>query len=675
MKLNLVPLTASLLALVTACDKPTSSQNAVTFTPNDTLVYQIYYGERLAGEQLRWRAENGDYKYFYEYNDRGRGPRIEETITMNEQGSIVKQSIKGHNYYKDDVNETFEVADNQAKWQSEIEEGTSSIDSKPFYFSQNGTHASMELLVKELLSSANGKVDLLPGGSASLVSNTPVTLNDSIEIKLIGLSGLDFAPEYVWVTASNNFFGFISGTRSVLSEKNRGFLPTLDSIQKAVSENYFSDIAKSLVLKPKEGIAITDVNIYDAPSKTIKTNMTVLIKGNRIATAGEAAKVSIPEGFELVDGSGKTLIPGLFDMHVHIDNEDGLLHLAAGVTSVRDLGNSINVMELAEKFDNDVLVGPRIPIKADLIDGKGEFSGPTLNLISSLEEGLEMVQMLSDKGYNHIKLYSSVKPEWVKPMAAKAHALDMRVSGHIPAYVIATDAVADGYDEIQHINMLFLNFMTDTVATQTSLRLTMPAMHADAIDLKGKDFQDFVAQLKSNNTIVDPTVSIFENIYTSNKGEVSNMLAPVYDMLPISTQRYARRGGLKRPEGANGKYQAAYEKMLLMIKALYDAGITIVPGTDNVAGFVLHRELENYVKAGIPASEVLYLATLGSANVAQCNKELGSIEVGKLADMILVNGNPLENISDIRKVDLTIKNGNIYDPATLYQAAGVKAYQ
>ncbi|MGB5355257.1 MAG: amidohydrolase family protein, partial [Eudoraea sp.] len=107
----------------------------------------------------------------------------------------------------------------------------------------------------------------------------------------------------------------------------------------------------------------------------------------------------------------------------------------------------------------------------------------------------------------------------------------------------------------------------------------------------------------------------------------------------------------------------------------HDAGITLVAGTDAMAGVILHRELENYVKAGISTADVLQMATLGAAEVSETSEKLGSIEEGKLADMILVNGNPLEDISDIRKVDLTIKNGNLYDPVELYKVVGVKPYK
>ena len=175
--------------------------------------------------------------------------------------------------------------------------------------------------------------------------------------------------------------------------------------------------------------------------------------------------------------------------------------------------------------------------------------------------------------------------------------------------------------------------------------------------------------------MVDPTVSIFEGMFKARPGEPDPAFAMILDRLPVQVRRQYFTGGLPVPEGMEERYASAYDRMLEVIKALFDGGITIVPGTDAMAGFTLHRELENYHRAGIPASEVLALATAVSAKVCGVDNELGTIAKGKLADMILVNGNPVENISDIRRVDLTIKDGRVYDPKKLYEAIGVKHYQ
>ena len=145
----------------------------------------------------------------------------------------------------------------------------------------------------------------------------------------------------------------------------------------------------------------------------------------------------------------------------------------------------------------------------------------------------------------------------------------------------------------------------------------------------------------------------------------------ILNRLPVQVRRNFYSGGLPADDGMREVYKASYQKMLDIVHALFENGITIVPGTDALAGFGLHRELENYVRSGIPANEVLKIATYTSAQVAGVSDRLGSIEEGKLADLILVDGNPADTISDIRNVILTIKDGNIYQPEELYPAAGV----
>jgi imidazolonepropionase-like amidohydrolase len=155
----------------------------------------------------------------------------------------------------------------------------------------------------------------------------------------------------------------------------------------------------------------------------------------------------------------------------------------------------------------------------------------------------------------------------------------------------------------------------------------------------------------------------------------SNLL--LVDRMPLQVQRYWRAGGggLPVPDGMNDTYLKSFEVMLKILKMLHDRDITIVPGTDGFAGFMLHRELELYVRAGIPANEVLQIATLVPAKVTGKEKELGSITKGKIANMVLVDGNPAVNISDIRKTALVIKEGVIYDPAKIYAALAIKNYK
>jgi hypothetical protein len=463
--------------------------------------------------------KNNSYKFVYEYNDRGRGPHLEELIRLNNSGIIKKLQISGYNYFKDTVNEVFSLDKNIATWKSSSENGSEKTEGKSYFVGVNSTFANTELLIKKLLS---------------------------------------------------------------------------------------------------------------IPDKSI------------------------------------VLLPGLFDNHTHLGRPDGILCIAGGVTSVRDMRNSLDFPTIKSEFDKNITIGPRVLIMCGLIDKAGPYTAPIGKIVTSLNEALSAIDFYKQNGYNQIKLYS---------LTAKAHALNLRIGGHIPAYMLAGQAILNGCDEFSHVNMIVLNFLSDTIDTRTPLRFSMVGKYAQGIDLKGIEFKAFIKLLKDKNIVVDPTVSIFEGVLTTRPGNPDPILEPVIDRLPLQVSRAYCSGSFPIPEGMDEQYKASWNKLLQIVYELYINGITILPGTDDMSGFVLHKELENYVKAGIPPSEVLRIATILSARVIGVEDKLGSIEEGKLADMILVDGNPVKNISDIRRVELTIKDGNIYNSADLYAAVGVKYFK
>ena len=276
--------------------------------------------------------------------------------------------------------------------------------------------------------------------------------------------------------------------------------------------------------------------------------------------------------------------------------------------------------------------------------------------------------------YQQIKLYSSIKPEWVKPLIDEAKHYNLRVCGHIPAFMTATQAINAGYDEITHMNMLALNFFGDTVDTRSPLRFSLPAQKAAYLNLNGAEMKKFIQLLKKKNITVDPTLVVFEGLFTARDKVVESKFKTIIDQFPLQWQRNIRAGGggIPVPEGMDETYLRSYDIFLKITKLLYDNGIRILPGTDGLAGFDLHRELELYVKAGIPANKVLQLATYGTARYTGKDKNLGSIEKNKVADFILVEGDPVENISNIRKTKLVITQGKIYDPVKLYNSISIK---
>jgi imidazolonepropionase-like amidohydrolase len=274
-----------------------------------------------------------------------------------------------------------------------------------------------------------------------------------------------------------------------------------------------------------------------------------------------------------------------------------------------------------------------------------------------------------------IKIYSSVKPELVPIIAEEAHRRGLRVSGHVPANMIAEQFVRDGADEIQHMNFIFLNFMPDVKETRTPARFIEPGKRGADLDLNSQPVNDFLAFLKQHHTVIDPTMGVWESNYLSRPGQIPAIDAPMFDRLPTQVQRAIKSGGDALPASddlTDRQYRASYANMVRMLKKMYDSGIQVVAGTDAGSGYAFHRELEIYVQAGIPAPEVLRMATLEAPTVMHMDKDFGSIAAGKFADMILVDGDPTKNISDIRHIGLVVKDGATYKPSEMYPAFGIR---
>jgi imidazolonepropionase-like amidohydrolase len=340
---------------------------------------------------------------------------------------------------------------------------------------------------------------------------------------------------------------------------------------------------------------------------------------------------------------------------------------------VRDLANDIDKLaDLRQRWGAGRAIGPRI-FPAGFLDGPGPYAGPTKVLVDDEAQVQSALDRYAHLGYEQIKVYSSIRPELLPVIVTEARKRGFRISGHVPAFMTAEQAVQAGFDEIQHVNFLFLNFLFDKVQdTRTPARFTVPAEQAALLDLGSEKVRSFVRLLKEKKIAVDPTVNVFEEMFTARPGQVSPTFAAVADRLPVQVRRGLVRGGLAVPEGMDGRYRDSFRAMLRMVKLLHDAGVPLEAGTDAMAGFALHRELELYVEAGIPAPEVLRIATLGPARILGKEAILGTVAPGKLADFILIDGDPTARISDVRRVVLTVKDGALYDPAALYRAIGVK---
>lgn len=606
----------------------------------------------------------------FEYNDRGRGPKTHTVMTMDARSVTTSLKTDGYDYFKVPVSETFA----NGAWSNGAEKGTATGKGEAIFASMYGPPEETAVLARAMLAAPKQRLALLPAGEGSIrrVGELNVSAAGKTQhITCYEISGFGFTPAPVWLDDRNELFATPSSWSSVIVDGWDSVLPRLLSAQDKWRDEAVSSTAVRLTHVPAgSGIIITNARLFDPVTMKTTPGMTILIRGNRIEAVG--ANVISPEQVEHIDAEGRTVIPGLWDMHTHNSPDDGMLDIANGITSVRDLANDTDfLLDLRKKIERGDAIGPRI-VMAGIIDGPGQYAGPTKVLVDNEEQARAAVDNYAKLGYEQIKIYSSVKPELVPVIARRAHEHGLRVSGHVPAFMRAEDAVRDGYDEIQHVNFLFLNFWPDIQDTRTPVRFTAVAERAAALDLQSPPVQAFLGTLREKRIVIDPTLSIFEGMFVSRKGTMSPGYAAIADRLPPQVRRNFLGGGLPVPDGMDQRYRDSFRNLLAMVKALYDNHIPIVAGTDAMAGFSLHRELELYVQAGIPPAEVLRIATLGAASVMKHDDILGSITPGKLADLDIIDGDPSTNISDVRKVVTVIKDGKVYDARAVAAEIGVR---
>jgi imidazolonepropionase-like amidohydrolase len=662
---------AGLFAVLAACLLAPASAHARQETR-----YTVLMVGKPAGSQTSTVRPDGAREFAFEFNDRGRGPKLKTTIKLDAGGLPVSLDTSGNDYLKAPVSETYAFEGGVARWKNGAEAGEKRLAANAFYNSMNGAPEEFALLARALLKSPNGRLALLPEGEASIRRTSELTLKDGESTRHLlsyEVTGLGFTPSTIWLEEDGSFFASVSAWLSVVREGWEASAPELLKKQDEMEAGRTSELAHTLARRAVAPLAFTNANLFDSETGRTIPHTTVVVEGNRIKAVGRDGRVAVPKNAEVVDARGRTLMPGLWDMHVHLGPNDGLMHVAAGVTSVRDMGNDIDtLLALKARIEAGEEIGPRLTM-AGLMDGRGPYTGPTKVLVDTEEEARRAVDNFARLGYSQIKIYSSIKPELVPRLVALAHAKGLRVSGHVPAFMSAEQFVRAGADEFQHINFFVLNFLFDEVKdTRTPVRFTSVAERAATIDLNSPRVRSFVELLKERKTVVDPTVNIFEGMFTDRPGRIPAGYAAVAERLPPQVRRYLLAGGLPVPEGKDERYRESAKALLRMIKMLYDAGVPLVAGTDATPGFALHRELELYAEAGIPANEVLRIATIGAARVMKRDGELGSVAPGKLADLILVEGDPARRVSDIRRVSLVVKDGVVYEPAALYRSIGVR---
>jgi len=634
-----------------------------------------------SGEMVRSVEADGTIKLHYEYQDRGRGPNTDSVYRVDDSAIPLQADTAGVDYFKGKVAEQFSRDGKQVRWKNRAEEEQRELSAPAFFSSLDGPPEEMAMLVRALLKAPGQTLAMLPLGEARVeklqsltVAGTPAAQT----IDLYAIHGLGLTPSYLWLDKDLQFFAQYSGWQNIVREGYEGAIEQIGAQQQRIERGAAQQRASTLTRRLERPLVIDNVRVFDPGTLQTSQVQSVWIDKGRIVAVAPPDQLQPPRGAEHIDGGGRFLMPGLWDMHAHISaGTDPLIDIAAGVTTVRDLANDEKQLDdLVAAIEAGRDIGPRV-IRAGFIDGRGPYSGPTKVFADTEQEMQEGIEHYADAGFAQIKIYSSIKPELVAPAARFAHARGLRLSGHVPAFMTAQQFVEAGADEIQHINFVALNFLYDKVQdTRTPARFTAIAEHLPDLDLGSNEVRAFIDFLRARKTVVDPTLSTFEGMFLSRTNDPSLDFAAIAERLPATWRRYIATGGggLEVPKGQSTRYRVAYQKLIDLTGMLHRAGVTLVAGTDGTAGFSLVRELELYVAAGIAPKDALRIATLGGAEVMGRAKEYGRVAPGFVADLILVDGDPTLLIGDLRKVDTVIRGDRLYDSAALFNAIGLKPW-
>jgi imidazolonepropionase-like amidohydrolase len=668
-------------SVLSACEQPaTPNQNpqsdSSTEESGHTRQFHWFAGETPAGETTITQAGDGriSNESFVHWNNREY--RLNSEIQLDANGMIISQTITGQSPFGAPVNESFSLTDGLAQWKTTGEGGSARAGKPAFYLAnQWGASASLAALIRAAAKTLDGELAIFPDGKIRVEKRltTPVnTGNEEVMLSLYSVSGINFTPVFAWFDEEMQLVSRYLGRLGMVPDGwEPATLAELGRIQAQQSALMIEQTSESLTRKLDRPVIFENVDLVDVEAGELLSGYYLMAHNGTIQAI---SNLPLEDDSAIrIDGKGKTLIPGLWDMHGHQDLDEGILNIAAGVTSVRDLGSvHERIMELTEKFDSGRVIGPNT-YRAAMIDQAGPYANR--NPVSSQSEALELIDRFASQGYIQIKLYSSIDPEWVPAIAERAHSHGMRLSGHIPAFMSAEQAVKAGFDEIQHINMVFLNFLAgDREDTRQQLRFTLYGSQGGKLDLDSPEVETFISLLKENDVVVDPTAAIFESMMIHVAGEPDPTFAAVADHLPAGVRRGLYNPSFEIGEDRLDDWAATAVRQGEMIRKLHESGIQLVAGTDNIAGFTLHRELEVYAEAGISNADVLKIATIDSARVIGLEESTGSIDVGKASDLVLLDGNPLEDISAVRRAALVMKGNSIYKPDELYTAVGIKPF-
>ena len=607
-------------------------------------------------------------------NLRGQIFELDSGAHFSADGMIDRLAVRGFTP-TGDAAESFAIAGGAASWKSQVDAGSAPYSKAAMYNSFNGPIDLNADFMEALIAAPGRSMVLLPGGQAHAETLTTLTVGQGAAKQVVtayAVTGINNTPVPVWMDANGKFFASDGGITWIKAGYEAD-QPAIDKAQDEALAARSPVIAKSLGKVPTGPVAFTHVRDF-VDGTHFAEDQTVVVDKGVITAAGPSAMVKPPADAQIIDGAGKTLVPGLWDAHQHVsDDASGPMLLSLGITSVRDPGNKneLTLARAARRAKGELLMPHVYP--SVLIDGKGPLAAQVASIATSEAEAVAIARKAKADGFRAIKFYGSFNPAWVKATAAEAHKLGLHVHGHLPAGMRTMDAIDDGYDEITHIYFVMMQAMPDSVVSvsNTSARWAGPGRYAKDVDLNAEPMKSLIATMAQRHITSDPTLVVVETLLVPENGDLGPAYAPFVGTLPPAVERGFRLGGFTvPPDLTRADYRASFARLRDLVGAMHKAGVPIVAGTDG-SGLELVRELELYVDAGFTPAEALASATIATAHLVGADDHTGTIAVGKAADLVLVEGDPSTHIGDLRHTRLVLTDGKMMEADALRSAGGL----
>ena len=633
--------------------------------------------EQPIGEETYQITRDGDAlnaKVDFKFTDRSTAVPLTAAFSSANDWTPRSFEIKGKNSRETDIDEAVEVQSEKIRLRDR--DKWSEAARPPQFFTIAGyAPTTMQMLMVRywamhgspapLATLPRGQVKIEPRGADAVSIDGKEQKFDRFTIE-----GLIWGRETLWFDANRNLIAAVTTDAEfdhfeAIREGYESGLGTFVGLAGSDGMAALAEISKGISGSRAEKIALVGGTLIDGTGRDPVPDSVVVIEKGRIVDAGSKSRVKIPSGAQKVDARGKTILPGLWDMHAHFEQvEWGPIYLAAGATTVRDCGNEFEfITAVRDAVASGHGLGPRL-LLAGIVDGTGP-SAIGVERVDTPQQAKMWTDKYHDAGFQQMKIYSSVKLEEVKDVADEAHRLGMTVTGHVPIGLNAYQTIEAGQDQINHIPYI-VDIMVPTLPADAS-RLDH-ANGAANLDLNSRAAQKAIAFLVQHGTVVDPTLALFE-FFSASTAKPAASIEP--GVLKVAPELQVILADVGPPSPQAEIREKVFAKELAVVGALHKAGVPIVAGTDQtVPGHSLHREIELYVQAGFTPMEAIQAATIVPARVMGLDKEIGTVESGKRADVIILDGNPLESIRNIRKVEFVITNGIMYNCAELWRSVG-----